>query len=134
MFFILCNTSRIKQKKLPNSIQCYVSAPPVQSKKDSHCLSYCCYHVKDNTVSKFEAICDNKDPKFSLPLTTQQFVHASIDSKFVTNLMKNNTNLYDFNDKNLDNLRFVKVSLYPALGGHITPKTYVGESIEEPTP
>ena len=35
----------------------------------------------------------------------------------------------DFNDKNLDNVRFVKVNSLPAVREHLTPKLYVDEAI-----
>ena len=35
----------------------------------------------------------------------------------------------NFNNKNLDNVRFVKVNSYPAVREHLTPKIYVDENI-----
>ena len=40
-----------------------------------------------------------------------------------------NTTHVDFNDKNLDNVRFVKIKSLPAVPEHLTPKFYVDEAI-----
>ena len=37
----------------------------------------------------------------------------------------------DFNDGNLDNVRFVKVNSLPAVSQHITPMQYVYDSLDE---
>ena len=42
--------------------------------------------------------------------------------------MKNTTHV-DFNDKNLDNVRFVKVDSIPVVREHLTPKYYVDQAI-----
>ena len=48
-----------------------------------------------------------------------------------------NTAHADFNDKNLDNVGFVKVNSMPAVGEHSTAKQYVGQatfiSVDEPS-
>ena len=46
--------------------------------------------------------------------------------------MIKNTAHVDFNDKNLDNVRFVKVNSMPAVGEHLTAKHYVDNAIDEP--
>ena len=47
------------------------------------------------------------------------------------------TALVDFNDKNLDNVRFVKVNSMPAVGEHQRVKYYfhqaISDSLDEPT-
>ena len=45
--------------------------------------------------------------------------------------IKRNTALVDFNDKNLDNVRFVKVKSLPAVREHLAPKFYVDEGISQ---
>ena len=40
-----------------------------------------------------------------------------------------NTTHVDFTDKNLDNVRFVKVKTLPAVREHLTPKIYVDQAI-----
>ena len=58
-------------------------------------------------------------------LATKQFVDDSVNSIDVTELTKKKTNCYDFIDKKLVFVRIVKVDSHPALGGHLTLKTYV---------
>ena len=43
-------------------------------------------------------------------------------------ILKNNAHV-DFNDKNIDNVHFVKVNSLPAVREHLTPKFYVDEAI-----
>ena len=43
-------------------------------------------------------------------------------------IIKNNTHV-NFNDKNLDNVRFIKVNSLPAVREHLTPKAYVDDAI-----
>ena len=43
--------------------------------------------------------------------------------------IKRNTAHVDFNDKNLDNVRFVKVNKLPAVREHLTPNFYVDQVI-----
>ena len=51
-------------------------------------------------------------------------------------IIRNNTHL-DFSNKNLDNVRFVKVHSMPAVPEHLTAKKYVDQtianSLDEPT-
>ena len=37
----------------------------------------------------------------------------------------------DFNDKNIDNVRFVKVNILPAINQHLTPKQNVDDPLDE---
>ena len=46
----------------------------------------------------------NKDPEFDLQVTTKQYT----DNKFNDPSIVKNTDHVDFNDKNLDNVRFVQ--------------------------
>ena len=43
--------------------------------------------------------------------------------------IKRNTTHVDFDDKNLDNVRFVKVNSLPAVREHLTPNFYVDKAI-----
>ena len=52
-----------------------------------------------------------------------------VDSRFNDpRFIRNNAHV-DFNDKNLDNVRFVKVNSLPAVSEHLTPKLYVDDAI-----
>ena len=52
-----------------------------------------------------------------------------VDFKFIDSSIIKNTAHVDFNDKNLDNVRFVKVNSMVAVGEHLTAKCYVDNSI-----
>ena len=52
-----------------------------------------------------------------------------VDIKFNDPSIIKNTAHVDFNDKNLDNVRFVKVNSMPAVGEHLTAKYYVDNEI-----
>ena len=56
-----------------------------------------------------------------------------VADKFNDPSITKNTEHFDFNNKNLDKVRFVKVNFYPAIGGYRTPKTYVDQSRDEST-
>ena len=57
-------------------------------------------------------------PNTIIELPTKNYVNYNIsDSSIVKNTAHD-----DFNDKNLDNVRFVKVNSMPAVREHITPK------------
>ena len=43
--------------------------------------------------------------------------------------MERNTNHVNFKNKNLDNVSFVKITFYPAVGKHLTAKWYVDKAI-----
>ena len=51
-----------------------------------------------------------------------------IVDKRILVLLQNNAHV-DFNDKNLDSVRFVKVNSLPAVREHLTPKFYVDEAV-----
>ena len=52
-----------------------------------------------------------------------------VDNKFNDPSIIKNTAHVDFNDKNLDNVRFVKINSTPAVQEHFTPKYYVNQKI-----
>ena len=52
-----------------------------------------------------------------------------VDKLFNDPSIIKNTAHVDFNDKNLDNVRFVKVNSMPAVGEHLTAKYYVDNAI-----
>ena len=54
-----------------------------------------------------------------------------VDNKFDDPSIIKNTAHVDFNDKNLDNVRFVKVNSMPAVGEHLTAKYYVDKAISD---
>ena len=54
-----------------------------------------------------------------------------VDKKFNDPSIIKNTAHVDFNDKNLDNVRFVKVNSMPAVGEHLTAKYYVDNAISK---
>ena len=64
-------------------------------------------------------------PKTILKIPTKIYVDEKIDDP---SIIKNTTHA-DFNDKNLDNVRFVKVNSMPAVREHLTPKYYVDQAI-----
>ena len=60
-------------------------------------------------------------PKTIIKLPTKNYV----DNKFNDRSIIKNTAHVDFNDKNFDNVRFIKVNSMPAVGEHVTAKYYV---------
>ena len=60
-------------------------------------------------------------PKTIIEVHTKSFV----DKKYNDLSITKNTAHADFNDNNLDNVRFVKVNSMPAVREHLTPKHYV---------
>ena len=72
-------------------------------------------------------------PKTKIELPTKNYV----DKKFNDPSILKNTAHADFKEKNLDNVRFVKVKSFPAIPEHLTPKTYVDQaisySVDEPS-
>ena len=66
-----------------------------------------------------------KLPKTKIELPTKNYV----DKNFNDPSIIRNTAHVDVNDKNLDNVRFVKVNSMPAVREHLTPKYYVDNAI-----
>ena len=64
-------------------------------------------------------------PKRVLKVPTKSYVVSTLNDP---SIIRNN-NQVDFKDKNLDNVRFVKVYSLPAVQLHFTPKFYVDEAI-----
>ena len=64
-------------------------------------------------------------PKTIIKLPTKSY----IDEKCNDPSIIRNTTHVDFNDKNLDNVRFINVSSTPAVGEHLTAKYYVDHAI-----
>ena len=58
---------------------------------------------------------------------SKQYVDNKLDDP---SIIKNTAHV-DFNDKNLDNVRFVKVNSMPAVGEHLTAKYYVDKAISD---
>ena len=74
------------------------------------------YILLDSTVTS---------PRTTLEIPTKNYV----DNKFNDPSLGRNTVHNDFNDKNLDNVRFVKVSSMPAVREHLIPKYYLDNAI-----
>ena len=51
--------------------------------------------------------------------------NSSVDRKLNDPIIIRNNTHVDFNDKNLDNVRFGKANSMPAVREHLTPKHYV---------
>ena len=64
-------------------------------------------------------------PKTILKLPTKSYVNRRLNEPSIN---RNNTHV-DFNDKILDNVRFVKVNSMPAVREHLKPKNYVDHAI-----
>ena len=64
-------------------------------------------------------------PKTIIEVPTKSLV----DKNFNDPSVKRNTAHVDFNDKNLDNVKFVKVNSMPAVRDHLTLKNYVDQAI-----
>ena len=77
----------------------------------------------------------NEDPVFVLQLTTKQYVGRSFQDLDITEITKNTDKHYDFIDKNLQNIRFVKVFSVPDVASRLAPKenmdTKLSEKIDE---
>ena len=54
-----------------------------------------------------------------------------VDTLFTDPSKIKNTDHVEFNDKNLDNVRFVKVNSLPAVSQYLSPKQYVDDAIGE---
>ena len=66
-----------------------------------------------------------KIPKTKIELPAKSYV----DKKSNDPRIIKKTAHIDFNDKNIDNGRFVKMNSMPAVRGHLTPKHYVDQAI-----
>ena len=64
-------------------------------------------------------------PKTIIEIPTKSYANE----KFIDPSIIRNTAHIDFNDKNLDNVRFVKVSSMPAVREYLTPKFYVDQAV-----
>ena len=66
-------------------------------------------------------------PKTILEIPTKNYV----DNKFNDSSIIKNTDNVDFNDKDIDNVGWVKVNKWPKDAEHLTPKIYVDNTIHE---
>ena len=66
-------------------------------------------------------------PKTIIELPTKNYV----DNKFNDSSIIKNTDHVDFNDKDIDNVGWIKVKKWPRDGEHLTPKLYVDNAIHE---
>ena len=77
----------------------------------------------NSTLSSLETGIELSKTKIELPTKTY------FDKKFDDPSIIKNTTHVDFIDKNLDNVRFIKVSSFPAIPEHLTAKIYVDNAI-----
>ena len=66
-----------------------------------------------------------RSPKTKIELPNKK----NVDNKFDDPSIIKNSNHVDFNDKNLHNVRFIKVKSFPAIPEHLTAKIYVNNAI-----
>ena len=66
-------------------------------------------------------------PKTILEIPTKNYV----DNKFNDSSILKNVDNVDFNDKDIDNVGWIKVNKWPRDGEHLTPKLYVDNAIHE---
>ena len=66
-------------------------------------------------------------PKTILRIPTKNYV----DKKFKDRSIIKNRDHVDFNDKDIDNVRWVKVNKMPAIAEHLPPKIYVDYAVSE---
>ena len=66
-------------------------------------------------------------PKLIFELPTKNYV----DNKFIDPSILKNTDHVDFNDKNLDNIRWVKVNKMPEAPNDLVPKLYVNNALSD---
>ena len=64
-------------------------------------------------------------PKTILKLPTKSCVDRRLNDP---SIIRNTTHV-DFNDKNLDNVKFIEVNSFPAIPEHSTAKIYVDKAI-----
>ena len=65
------------------------------------------------------------------PISIRGQLQKIMFKKFNDPSIIKNTAHVDFNDKKLDNVRFVKINSMPAFGEHLTPKYYVDQAISK---
>ena len=68
---------------------------------------------------------NSTSPKAIIERSTKIYV----DKQFNDPSILKNTEQYDFKNKDLDNVRFIKVNSFPTLEEHLTPKIYVEQAI-----
>ena len=82
---------------------------------------------KSNLVEQDSIILNSTptSPKTIIELPIRNYVDKKFDDR---SIIKNCSHV-DFNDKNLDNVRFIRVNSFPAIPDHLTPKVYVDSAI-----
>ena len=71
-----------------------------------------------------------KEKNLLFPIDPHQATQKSYVDDKLNDLSKiNNTGHVNFNNHKLDNVRFVKVSSYPAVQGHLRLKYYLNEAV-----
>ena len=90
---------------------------------------------KLNLVEKDSIILNSTltSPKTIIEVPTKNYIDKKFDDP---SIIKNTTHV-DFKDKNLDNVRFIKVNSFPAFPEHLTAKIYIDKaisySVDEPS-
>ena len=85
---------------------------------------------ESNTIKDTDLQNKFRIKKFPDPISNRKAASKNyLDKKFSDPSIKNNTTHVDFNDKNLDNVRFVEVKSRPAVGEHLTVKKCVNKTI-----
>ena len=71
--------------------------------------------------------------KLNLIDANETFSMSQVDNnKFLEPSIRRNSARVDFNDKNMDKVRFVIANAYPLVSAQLTQKLYVDESRDEP--
>ena len=79
--------------------------------------------LSNSTITSLKTDIEVSKTKIKLP--TKNYV----DKEFNDPSIMKNTSHVDFNDKNLDNVRFIKVNSMPAVREHLTSENYVDQAI-----
>ena len=82
-------------------------------------------HFNTNTLTGLYSIYLNKVITYPPEVWTKQYTDIQFNDQ---SIVKNNVHI-DFNDKNLDIVRFVKVNSYPAVKSHLTCNEYIDNNI-----
>ena len=82
--------------------------------------------LKQDSIILISTLTSTKTP---IELPTKNYV----DNKFFDPIIIKNTDHVEFNDKSLDNVRFIQVNQWPQIDAHSKPRLYVDNAIDEPS-
>ena len=71
-----------------------------------------------------------KNSKYPISITNA-CSKSYVENKFIDRSRIKNTARVDFNDKSLNNVRFIKVNSFPSIPEHLTAKIYVDQAISD---